>query len=403
MTTSFDSITRSEGRERRARLIYRALRNRTARASVAAGGVAISTVLVLVLMGAYRALTAGVRAYVGPPQIDLWVAPHGTDNLIRSSALLPTGVVDAIAALPSVSEAAPLLRGFVAASPGGGPDPKVSAAVTTGTAKADGSISLLAIGYRAPDGLGGPPRMITGKAPKGTLQVALDRAAADRLGVTLGEPVSINGRDFELVGLTGGTNLIATQFAFFDARAVEHTSGFSGHVSFAAVGLRPGAASDDVARQIRDRFPQAAVYTREAFVANNIREVAAGFRPMQLLVSGLGIVTAAALVALLVQAGVEDRRQDISVLLAMGAAAANIGVGIVRQVILLVTLGGGVGALLTLALHSVLRRWVPAVELVPQVQDLALALPLFIASSVVAASLPVLRLRRVDPIEAFRP
>ncbi|MFQ6044771.1 MAG: FtsX-like permease family protein, partial [Gemmatimonadales bacterium] len=141
----------------------------------------------------------------------------------------------------------------------------------------------------------------------------------------------------------------------------------------------------------------------EAFVANNIREVAAGFRPMQLLVSGLGIVTAAALVALLVQAGVEDRRQDISVLLAMGAAAANIGVGIVRQVILLVTLGGGVGALLTLALHSVLRRWVPAVELVPQVQDLALALPLFIASSVVAASLPVLRLRRVDPIEAFRP
>jgi putative ABC transport system permease protein len=369
------------------------------RAIVAASGIAMSTLMVLVLMGVYRALTTGVRSYVGPEQIDLWVAPLGTDNLIRSSALLPASIVDSIGALPGVREAAPLLRGFVAVrAVGGGASAEASAASERAPA-----INLLSIGYRAPDGLGGPPRIHEGAAPKGTSQVALDRAAAHRLGLEIGDTVSVNNSAFELTGLTSGTNLIATQFAFFDAAAGARTSGFYRRVSFVAVGLRPEAVPSEVALQIADRFPQAAVYTREAFVENNVREVAAGFRPMQLLVSGVGILAAAVLVALLVQAAVEDRRQDISVLLAMGAPAHAVGLGVVAHAAWLVVLGGIAGAVLASALHAVLRWSVPTVEIAPRVHDLALVLPLFIGSGVLAACVPLFRLRRIDPIEAFRP
>jgi putative ABC transport system permease protein len=355
--------------------------------------------MVLVLIGVYRALTTGVRSYVGPEPIDLWVAPLGTDNLIRSSALLPANIVDSIAALPGVREAGPLLRGFVAARPGDNAvNPDANAASGRGPA-----INLLSIGYRAPDGLGGPPRIHEGAAPQGAFQVALDRAAAHRLGLAIGDTVSINGSAFELSGLTSGTNLIATQFAFFDAAAGARTSGFRGQVSFVALGLRPGVVPAEMARQITDRFPQTAVYTREAFVENNVREVAAGFRPMQLLVSGVGILAAAVLVALLVQAAVEDRRQDISVLLAMGAPAHAVGLGVVAHAAWLVVLGGIAGAVLASALHAVLRWSVPTVEIAPRVHDLAVVLPLFLISGVLAACLPLLRLRRIDPIEAFRP
>ncbi len=381
------------------RLIRKALRHRLVRAIVAASGIAISTLMVLVLIGVYRALTTGVRSYVGPEPIDLWVAPLGTDNLIRSSALLPANIVDSIAALPGVREAGPLLRGFVAARPGDNAvNPDANAASGRGPA-----INLLSIGYRAPDGLGGPPRIHEGAAPQGAFQVALDRAAAHRLGLAIGDTVSINGSAFELSGLTSGTNLIATQFAFFDAAAGARTSGFRGQVSFVALGLRPGVVPAEMARQITDRFPQTAVYTREAFVENNVREVAAGFRPMQLLVSGVGILAAAVLVALLVQAAVEDRRQDISVLLAMGAPAHAVGLGVVAHAAWLVVLGGIAGAVLASALHAVLRWSVPTVEIAPRVHDLAVVLPLFLISGVLAACLPLLRLRRIDPIEAFRP
>ncbi len=381
------------------RLIRKALRHRLVRAIVAASGIAISTLMVLVLIGVYRALTTGVRSYVGPERIDLWVAPLGTDNLIRSSALLPEIIVDSIAALPGVREAAPLLRGFVAARAGGG-GVSPEAREESGHSPA---INLLAIGYRAPDGLGGPPRLHRGAAPRGAFQVALDRAAAHRLGLEVGDTVSINDGVFVLSGLTSGTNLIATQFAFFDAAAGARTSGFRGQVSFIAVGLRPAAVPSETARQIKERFPQAAVYTREAFVDNNVREVAAGFRPIQLLVSGVSILAAAVLVALLVQAAVEDRRQDISVLFAMGAPAHAISLGVVANAARLVVLGGIAGAVLASALHQVLRWSVPTVEMAPRVEDLAVILPLFITSGVFAACLPLLRLRRIDPIEAFRP
>jgi putative ABC transport system permease protein len=350
-------------------------------------------------MGVYRALTTGVRSYVGPERIDLWVAPLGTDNLIRSSALLPAGIVDSIADLPDVREAAPLLRGFVAVRPGGGGAPP-EADATSGGGR---TINLLSIGYRAPDGLGGPPRIYEGAAPRGASQVALDRAAAHRLGLRVGDTVSINNSQFVLSGLTSGTNLIATQFAFFDATAGARTSGLYGRVSFVAVRLYPEAVAAEVAQQITNRIPQSDVYSREAFVENNVREVAAGFRPMQLLVSGVGILAAAVLVALLVQAAVEDRRQDISVLLAMGASAHAVARGVVVHATRLVVLGVIVGAVFTSALHAALRSLVPTVEIVPRIHDLAVVLPLFIGSGVVAAFLPLLRLRRIDPIEAFRP
>jgi putative ABC transport system permease protein len=124
---------------------------------------------------------------------------------------------------------------------------------------------------------------------------------------------------------------------------------------------------------------------------------------MQLLVSGVGVLAAAVLIALLVQAAVEDRRQDISVLLAMGAPARAVGIGVITHAGWLVVLGGIAGAVLASALHAALRWSVPTVEMAPRVHDLAIVLPLFIASGVLAACLPLLRLRRIDPIEAFRP
>ena len=69
------------------RLIGRALRGRRARTALTVGGVAATTLLVLVLVAAHRSLARGVHAYAGQPGIDLWVAPAGTDNLIRSSGL----------------------------------------------------------------------------------------------------------------------------------------------------------------------------------------------------------------------------------------------------------------------------------------------------------------------------
>jgi putative ABC transport system permease protein len=362
-----------------------AVRSRAARSVVAVIGVAASTLLVLVLLAGYRGVEAGVRAYAGQPAIDLWVAPRGTDNMVRSSALLPFSTIASVASVDGVADASPILRGFVA--------------VESGEAR----INLLAVGYPGPDGMGGPPIVVDGRRPRGPDEVSLDRAAAYRLAVRLHDSVTIGGSPFRVVGLTSGTNLIATSFVFLDSSAIERATGVSGFVSFVVVKLDGSASAEAVAADIEARHERLSVYPRDAWVANNLMEVTRGFRPLQVLMVSIGVIAATVLVALLALGAVDDRRHDIAVLFALGAQAGTVGAAILWQAARLALFGVIAGATGTAVLVLVLRRMLPTVELTASWGDLLGVLGVFGVATLLATLLPFWRLRRIDPAEAFRP
>jgi hypothetical protein len=371
------------------RLLRKALRSGAGRAAIATGGIAASAFLVLVLLASYRSLSSGIIAYTGQEGIDLWVAPAGTHNLIRSSSVLPRSLVEEVAALEGVRETGALVRGFVTA--------------TREEEWGERGLTLLLMCFSTPDGLGGPPSLLSGRPPRGDAEVALDRAAAFRLGVEEGDAILLNGRPMEVVALTAGTNLIATQFVFLDVDAAPTLTGYAGQISFLPVGLIPGADATAVRRQIEDRWPDLEVHDREAFIDNNLHEVMAGFRPMQLMVSAVGLVAAAVLVSLLVQSVVEDRKQDIAVLLALGADSGRVAASVIVHVLGLVVAGTLAGAALTELLRWATDRFAPTLELSTRLTDLVSVVLVFVVVGILAAVIPLLRLRRIDPVEAFRP
>ncbi|HEU4386044.1 MAG TPA: ABC transporter permease [Anaeromyxobacteraceae bacterium] len=372
-------------------LVRRALRTRRTRGALAAGGVAVSVVLVLVISATYRSVEVAVRAYAGQEGVGLWVAPRGTDNLVRSASLLGEEVREDIAALPGVRAADPVLRSFVTAEPLGG------------AAQRRRPIMLLAIGYRAPDGLGGAPRLATGRRPAAAREIVLDRAAAHRLGVRVGGSVLVNGSELEVVGLSARTNLVSTQLAFLDAGTAASLSGYGRSASFVAVGLSPGASAVEVALRIASEFPGVSIHPRAAFTDRNVEEIFAGFRPVQVLVSAIGFTAAAALIALLVQATLEDRRREAAVLLALGAPAGHVALAVVCAALRVVAAGVAVGSAGALVLTAALERWVPTLEMAPDLADLARVAILFVAVGLTAALAPVIRLGQLAPVEAFRP
>jgi putative ABC transport system permease protein len=373
-------------------LLGRALRGRRGRTLLTVGGVALNTLLVLVLMAAHRGMAAGVHAYVGQTGIDLWAAAAGTDNLMRSSGVLPPGTDAVLAALPGVAAADPLLRSFVAVEP----------LLPRGGRAGAERLTLLSIGYDAPARLGAPPQLAAGTPPQRTRQIALDRAAAHRLRVRVGDSVRVNGTSAEVVGLTRGTNLLATQFLFSTIDDARLGSGLPEHISFVAIRLEPDAGAGDIAREIERRMPGVRVYARDAFVANNLREVAAGTLPLLALITALGLSVAFVLVVMLVQGLVDDRRADVAVLLALGAAVPAIARGLLGRAALIVAAGAGSGAGLAIALAATLDRIAPGIELPFGGVAFAAVLALFLGAGLAAATVPVLRLRRVDPLEAFR-
>ncbi|MGE5230144.1 MAG: ABC transporter permease [Deltaproteobacteria bacterium] len=374
------------------RLLGRALRSRRVRAWLAVAGVATCTLLVLALAGAFHSVQHSMTSYVDQPGADLWLAPPGADNLIRGSfsALVPLAYADSVRTQAGVRQVQPVLKAFLPVKP-------------LGDTSASRRVTLLAIGYRVPDGLGGPPAFSEGRAPKGWRQLALDRAAALRLGVAVGDTVVLGNRKVAVSGVTRGTNILATQFMFADFDAAAAIAGVKGEASFLVVQLAPHADPDSIARALEDRFPEFSVYTRSRFVANNQREVSAGFLPLLSLIAGLGVVAAAVLVGLLVHGVVEERRAEIAVLLALGADAAAVGGGVVRHALSLVTLGVLAGAALAWALAAALDYAMPLIPLEVAGRD-ALGISLvFLLTGLLAALVPVLLLRRVDPLEAFRP
>ena len=112
---------------------------------------------------------------------------------------------------------------------------------------------------------------------------------------------------------------------------------------------------------------------------------------------------AAVLVALLIHALVEDRRAELAVLLALGAAPGTLARGVILEATRLIVAGGVLGAALARLLAVVLDRVYPVIPLHFDVGDTLWALALFIACGTLASVIPVARLGRVDPLEAFRP
>jgi ABC-type antimicrobial peptide transport system permease subunit len=269
---------------------------------------------------------------------------------------------------------------------------------------------MLSIGYRPPDGLGGAPAYAVGRAPQALDEIALDRSAAFRLGVHVGDSVDFNGYPALVVGLTKGTNILASQFLFADFEAVATGATKVGDLpvrhlrgaAFVLVKLVPGADRDVVIRSIEERFPQLRAYTRAQFVAAQ-RELSDGFVPLLALATLIAFGAAALLVGLLIVSVVDERRGDIAVLLALGAGAGAVGRGVLAQAAVLSLTGTAIGAALSYALYLALDVGLPTIPLRMAPADVVTTAFLFIATGLSGAIAPVLRLKAVDPLEAFRP
>jgi putative ABC transport system permease protein len=146
-------------------------------------GVAMLLTIVLLMNGIYRGNIADGVWLIDHTATDLWVVERGRGGPFNESSRIPLDAHRSVAATPGVAGASPLVIYPAQREIGGR------------------SQQLTVIGYDVFGGLGGPGRLVRGRA----IEAAHDEAVADRkLGVDLGDRLRL-GRDFyTVVGLTHG-------------------------------------------------------------------------------------------------------------------------------------------------------------------------------------------------------
>ena len=164
-------------------LALRDIRRHLGKFFATAAGVGMLLAIVLVMNGIYRGNIFDGVWLIENTAADLWVVELGRGGPFNESSRLPGDAYKSVAAAPGVARASPF----------------ISYAAQREIAGASQQFTI--IGYDVFGGLGGPGRLVAGRA----IEAAHWEAVADaRLGLALGDVFPLGSHGYTVVGLTRG-------------------------------------------------------------------------------------------------------------------------------------------------------------------------------------------------------
>lgn len=353
------------------------------RIGVTMGGVGVSVALMLFLAGAYGGVSTESNGYVKERPVAVWVAQGNSRNLIKSTSFLGSSTTDAVRTARGVASAAPLLRLIATLTIRG----REFTAFVCGVDSTSAATR---------------PTIVEGTGAIGHGRIVVDRALARRAGLAVGDTLSIQGRPFRVSGLSVGTNVVISQFTFIALDDAQRLLGFPNIVSFLLVQAAPGVTPAALAATLRDEQPDLSVFTADAFIANNLDELRTGLLPMLATVAVFGGIIGAAVVTLLLYGAILDRREDYAVVKAIGASAGYVRLLVLGQSLASAVCGYAVGLGLYFASVPLILRIVPVFVSALSLQAAVLVALATLLMGAVGALLPIFRLERIHPAEAFR-
>jgi putative ABC transport system permease protein len=362
---------------------WRVLTAHPVRLLLTLSGIALCVVLILFILGIYHGIKVGSLEYIRQTEGDIWVLQANTTNIMRGTSILLEGYREEICEDARIDSAASVLM------------------FLTSIDCAKSSASVLLTGYR-PGALGAPPRIVAGRELRADDEIVLDEAFAAKHGVSVDARVSIRGDSLTVVGLSSGTNLSVMQYAFVTLAYEQSLVDFPGLASYFVLQVRSRADIPAVISDVEERFPgQFAVYTKQEFLDNNLREVDAGVLPLFYAIALIGAVVLAIILSLILSVSILERRSDFAVMKIIGSPVRYLRRLVVGQSLLIGGVAEILGLLLlypVLALIKLVTPEVAATITTMHVIGITLAvLGISVASGLLASR----RVRQIAPSEVF--
>ena len=361
-------------------LARRQLLFRKGRAVAGVAGIAAALLLVLALKAIFAGINDRLTAYIDKSGADVIVAQRGVDTMHMTQSALPEQTATAVAAVPGVAEARPILY--------------APAMIERGEARG--------IAYLVGDDSGGAPLpMATGRRARAG-EIVLERTLAERLDARAGSGVRVFGRTFRVSGEVDGLASILNSVAFVRRQDLARVLESVGVVSYVLVRARPEIGGAELAARIENSVPGVTASTRAAFASSERRVVGDMTTDIVRAMILVGFVIGVAVAGLVAYSATLSQIRDFAVLRALGLRVRGALALAVAQVGATVAAGFLLALALVWALAAILPRLTPTLVLAIRTADVALALVVAGAVALAAAAFPVLRVARIDPASVFR-
>ena len=352
------------------------------RFALTVGGVTSAVVLTVFLIGVYQGAVLGSLSWVEDIDADVWVGGRGNWNLLRTSGFVGRDVIASLETREDVEIVEPIVVALLPAGP------------------VDQRRTLLFVGLEESAELAVPQRVVEGRALPKPGEIVIDRAYARRAGLSCGDELNVAGVPVTVVGITEGTNLLVTHYAFVSGKQLRTLAGLGERWSFVLVKTSNGHPGEIVAEI--DGRPGTNAFDRATFIANNRQEVAAGFAPVMWTMAFLGIVAGVVVVALTIHAAVLERRQDYALLAALGGTKIHRMLVVAQQALAAGLVGSTVGTLVLLVIQQILPHLVPEIEFRLQWPLASAAFGGAVLVALAGALVPGWLAIRIPPMEVLR-
>ncbi len=361
-------------------LARRQLLARKGRTLAGLAGIAVALLLVIALNAILAGMEGRLTSYIDRSGADVVVAQDGVRTMHMTQSVLPERTARAIAAVPGVARATPVVYVPTMLERG----EKRSLVYLIGEDPAAKTLPLVS-GRRARAG-----------------EIVLDEALATLIGARPGTTVTSLGRRFRVVGQIAGTSSIASSIALADRHDLSGLLRSEGSVNYVFVRARESVAAGELTRRIKHAIPSVTASTRAEFSRSEHRLVGDMSTDIVRSMILVGFVIGVAVAGLVAYSATLSQLRDYAVLRALGLRARRALALVLAQVGVLVLLGFALSIALLAVLAWVLPELSPTLALAVRTGDVALALAVAAAVAAVAAAFPVLRLARVDPASVFR-
>jgi ABC-type antimicrobial peptide transport system permease subunit len=349
-----------------------------------ATGIAFCVILVFFLLGIYRGVSVGSVEYVRKSNADLWVLQKHANNILRSTSILRSKHGVALEELEGIDSVGPVV--FIMAS----------------VQLPQGAKTLYFTGYDEETRQGGPPELFSGRNIAADREVVLDHSFAAKYHIKLGDSLKVKNDTLQVVGLSKGTNMFVIQYAFISLSEAYRIVGFTGIASCYLVKLKKNTDAKSMIQTIRRTLPDVEVYDRETFLKNNIMELESGILPLLFFIAMLSCVLLTSILSLILSINVLERRKDFAVMKAIGAPVWFIMKTVIYQSFLLSFSGLLIALSLFYPLIYLVEFLSPEVSIMVSIAQISAVTGGVLFISLVSAIFPIIKLRKIYPMEVFK-